>query len=199
MAGRDNLRTLFLGRLGQQAEDLTLTENFQMRIRFVQQQDRFGVGVEMGEQQKGLLKSPAGGGQIKPASVDIPVFKADFSDFLFEIRLKQLHAEQAAKLRCNQFPRGWILRKDLVAEVAQHLRGLSLTDQKTDLSRLFEEFAVGQAGHGRKVGDFGSDGGLGHFRELGLAKRRLFKARFARRPAEKGLRVLIVKLQAAAP
>ncbi len=37
---------------------------------------------------------------------------------------------------------------DLIAQVAQHLCGLSLPDEHTDFTGLLEELAVGEPGHG---------------------------------------------------
>ena len=66
VAGGDDLTAAFARHLGEQAVDLALAENLQVRVRLVQQQHRARIRVHVRQQQQRLLQAAAGGRQVEP-------------------------------------------------------------------------------------------------------------------------------------
>jgi hypothetical protein len=56
---RYHLATLFFRSLGQYLVNLPLPQDFEVGVRFVEQQDGSGVRVEMGKEKQGLLQTSA--------------------------------------------------------------------------------------------------------------------------------------------
>jgi hypothetical protein len=57
---QDHLAAVAVSNIAEQGENLPLPENFQVRIRFIDQQHTLLVQEEVGENQQHLLKAPTG-------------------------------------------------------------------------------------------------------------------------------------------
>ena len=86
MAGGNDLRALSRGHVSQQLINLALAKNFQMRVGFVQQEYRLGIGVKVGEEQERLLQAAPRAGKIEQTTFRVLVAHGDFSALLDELR-----------------------------------------------------------------------------------------------------------------
>ena len=100
MACSNDLAATLRRRLGKQPVDLTLAQNFQMRVRFIQQKDIAGIGVEIGQDQQGLLQTPPAGREVQPNPVFL-IGHLDLASFLYMARFFERGAEQIMYL-CDQ-------------------------------------------------------------------------------------------------
>ncbi len=151
MAGHHDLRTTLCGNIGQQVVDITLAQDFQMRIGFVEQQHRARVGEHEGQQHQHLLATAPRRGKVQLHSIALLVLvgQRQFCTLFDICRVLKPDMKQGVHLLNERFPSALIVaREQLPAEVSQHLRCLAFANQDIDFSGLFAVFSGGQTRHG---------------------------------------------------
>ena len=121
MAGGNDLALARSCHIGKQAVGLALAENVQVRIGFVQEQDRAGIRVHVGQKEESLLHAAPGRGHVKCR----PAFAVAHNDLaaLRHVTWRfDFHSKQVLDLRRQLFPVFLLLRVNLEAKVTQHLR-----------------------------------------------------------------------------
>jgi len=161
VAGHDHLRGMLGGNLIDEIVDLALAENFEVGIRFIEEQDGVGIVVEIGEQESGLLQAAAGGGQVELNAAEFTITHSEFAAFGKVIWWQQLDAEKGADAGAKFQPAVvGFPRVDTVAEVAQDFGGASLADKHTNFAGLLAKFLSCESRHGGKEDDMPSEGGI---------------------------------------
>ena len=73
MTGRNNLAALFACGIGEDLVDLALAQNLQVRVRFVEKNDRAWVHGKVGEQQQRLLQPASGRRDVEMSASMVPI------------------------------------------------------------------------------------------------------------------------------
>ena len=193
VAGGHDLAAARFGQLADEGVDLTLAEDLQVGVRLVEQQDGARVRVQVGEEEKGLLESPAAGGEVEP-DAPLPVAHRDLAALLDVERLIQLDAEEPLDPFRQVGPGVGAVAVDSKAQVAQHLGRAALADADVDRTRVEAGFRRRHARHRRQVGDLHRPGLLRHRHPQ--RRRTPFEPQ---RPAVEGLLVRVVELEPAPP
>ena len=97
VSGQNNLGFGLIRYLGQQGIDLLLAQDFQVGVRFVDQQDTAPMGKQVGQDQKHLLHPLTGKFQIERGSGScLPIDQPDTAARDILLRGLKLHFEQPA-------------------------------------------------------------------------------------------------------
>src|SRR5579864_8827039 len=119
MASRYDLTPLFLGSIRKHIVDLPLAQNFQMRVRFIEQENGARVNRKMGQQQQSLLKTSSSGRHIKANTGRVSVRHVDLAAFRDVDWLVELNSEQSVNFFADLSPPSFTIRfgENLVAEI----------------------------------------------------------------------------------
>ena len=193
VAGRDDLSTALARRVRDQAVDLTLAEDLQVRVGLVQQEDRAGVRIEIGQEEQGLLESATRGGEIE-SHPPFPVAHGDLATLRDVAGRLQLRAEEAVNLFDELPPVLRTVLADVVAEVAQHFGRAGFPDTNVDRPVVESGLGCRETRHRWQEGDRGRPCFARNGHPLGRPS-----LGQPQRPAVERLLVRIVELEPATP
>ena len=147
VAGRDDLGAAVRGDLGYQAVCLALAEDFEMRVGFVQQDDRAGVGVHVGEDQEGLLQSPPARREVEGhAALAVP--HGDLPPLRHVAGLVERRPEERLDPRHQRVPPVGRLVEDAEAQVAEDFGRAAFAYPHVHGALVEPRLGGGEAGHG---------------------------------------------------
>ena len=193
MTRGDDLVAAFRRDLRDEAVDLALAEDFEMRIRFVQQDDRARIGVHVGKDQERLLQATPAGREVQGGAA-LPVPHRDLPPLLDIAGLVEFDPEQPLYAGNQRSPPVGALGQDTETQIAQHFGRPALAHPHVHRALIEPGLGRGQTGHGRKKGDAQRSG---FARDRHPLRRPVVVE--PQRPAIERFLVRVVEFQAAGP
>ena len=161
MRRRDELGARAGGRGPQFVMDRILEQDVQMRVRFVQEEDRARAGMEERQEHQRLQRPAAGGCDVQRPFVGPG---GEFGEYVRSagVRRQQVVAEQLLHGGADRLPDGFVAVR-FRQEIAHDLARPSETEHLLDLRPLQQRLVQGETAHGRHENDRQVEGtqGLG--------------------------------------